>query len=297
MAPHGAKYSQRYVWVNDDDDDDDDSHLRVTVDKKRPSPRRSHFASKPVTTLYFGVFPDGNPCPYSVRALKILERKGYEVDVREIVIDRRRAEYRNLLDELYDQHGVQRLTFPQILIGDEYIGGHDDLVLHFRKSRAPRTYREDFAAASGDAVLDGLHEDSFSRPYETPLSFTETEESDEEEPKYQDEVHGDQLWRVYVPRREATRVQSSGATARPAFNLDASGATTEMRDYHRALDDPSSLSNEALQGIMSAIMFQDTVSAATQSVLDAEMAPFLGKTASALPAVRSDIDDMLTMVE
>ena len=68
-------------------------------------------------TLYRMVLPD-HVCPYGVRAKAMLEEAGYAVDDRCLTT---RAE----VDALQSKLGVN--TTPQVFIGDELIGGSDDL--------------------------------------------------------------------------------------------------------------------------------------------------------------------------
>ena len=62
-------------------------------------------------------------CPYCVKATKILEDKGYEIDERKIGFGWNREQ---LLEAVPNAK-----TVPQIFLDGEYIGGHDDLVKHF----------------------------------------------------------------------------------------------------------------------------------------------------------------------
>ena len=59
-------------------------------------------------------------CPYCVRAMSLLKRKG--VEVREISAAFDAA----LRAEMIARAGGQR-TYPQIFIGDHHVGGSDDL--------------------------------------------------------------------------------------------------------------------------------------------------------------------------
>ena len=68
-------------------------------------------------TLYRMVLPD-HTCPYGVRAKDMLERAGYEVDDRHLTS---RDEVEGFKDEL----GVE--TTPQVFVGEEHIGGSEDL--------------------------------------------------------------------------------------------------------------------------------------------------------------------------
>jgi glutaredoxin 3 len=68
-------------------------------------------------TLHRMVLPD-HVCPFGVRAKSMLEQAGYDVDDRPLVS---RAE----VDAFKEEHGLR--TTPLIFIGDERIGGSDDL--------------------------------------------------------------------------------------------------------------------------------------------------------------------------
>ncbi len=59
-------------------------------------------------------------CPYCVRALGLLERKGAEVTEIEAAFDPARRE------EMLKRSGGAA-TYPQIFIGGQHVGGCDDL--------------------------------------------------------------------------------------------------------------------------------------------------------------------------
>jgi len=67
--------------------------------------------------LYRMVLP-GHTCPFGVRAKQLLEESGYEVDDRVLAS-------REEVDAFQEEQGVD--TTPQVFIGDERIGGCDDL--------------------------------------------------------------------------------------------------------------------------------------------------------------------------
>ena len=67
--------------------------------------------------LYRMVMP-GHICPYGLKALHLLRRKGYEVDDRWI-------KTREQQDAFKAEHDVK--TTPQVFIDGKRIGGHDDL--------------------------------------------------------------------------------------------------------------------------------------------------------------------------
>ena len=60
-------------------------------------------------------------CPYCVRAVSLLEKKGVEFTEIEAAFD---PETRQEMM----QRSNGRATFPQIFIGDEHIGGCDDMM-------------------------------------------------------------------------------------------------------------------------------------------------------------------------
>ncbi len=92
------------------------------------------------------VMPD-HICPYGLKALDLLKRKGFAVDDRPL---RTRQE----TDAFKAEHGVD--TTPQVFIGGERIGGYDDLRRYFdrpvRDPDAP-TYRPVVALFSVSALL------------------------------------------------------------------------------------------------------------------------------------------------
>jgi glutaredoxin len=68
-------------------------------------------------TLYRMVLPD-HTCPFGVRARELLEQNGFDVDDRLLTT-------RDEVDQLKAEHNVE--TTPLIFIGEEKIGGCDDL--------------------------------------------------------------------------------------------------------------------------------------------------------------------------
>ncbi|WP_425053797.1 MauE/DoxX family redox-associated membrane protein [Psychromarinibacter sp. S121] len=74
-------------------------------------------------TLYRMVMPD-HLCPYGLKSKDLLEREGYDVDDHHLTT-------REETDAFMEKHGVE--TTPQTWIGDERIGGYDDLRAHFGK--------------------------------------------------------------------------------------------------------------------------------------------------------------------
>ncbi len=65
-------------------------------------------------------------CPYCVNAKQLLTQKGYEYEER--VIDR------SQIKELVKK--TKMMTVPQIFIGEEFIGGYDDLVEYFKNKES-----------------------------------------------------------------------------------------------------------------------------------------------------------------
>jgi glutaredoxin len=83
-------------------------------------------------TLYRMVMP-GHLCPYGLKSKDLLERQGYEVEDHPLTT-------REETDAFMEEHGVE--TTPQTWIGDERIGGYDDLRVHFGID-APEDERSD----------------------------------------------------------------------------------------------------------------------------------------------------------
>ena len=81
-------------------------------------------AENKTATLYRMVLPD-HICPFGVRAKDMLEATGYDVDDR---ILRSREE----VDAFEEEQGVD--TTPQVFIGNERIGGSDDLQRYLERA-------------------------------------------------------------------------------------------------------------------------------------------------------------------
>jgi glutaredoxin 3 len=60
-------------------------------------------------------------CPYCIRAVSLLEKKGVEFTEIEAAFDPEKRQ------EMI-QRAKGRATFPQIFIGDQHIGGCDDMM-------------------------------------------------------------------------------------------------------------------------------------------------------------------------
>ena len=74
-------------------------------------------------TLHRMVMP-AHTCPYGLKALDLLRRRGYEVDDHWLTT-------REETDAFKAEHGVK--TTPQVFIDGQRIGGYDDLRRHFGK--------------------------------------------------------------------------------------------------------------------------------------------------------------------
>lgn len=81
--------------------------------KQPPSPR---------TAVIHRMVMDKHICPYGLKALHLLRRKGYTVDDRWLTT-------REQTDAFKAEHCVQ--TTPQVFIGGKRIGGYDDLRRYF----------------------------------------------------------------------------------------------------------------------------------------------------------------------
>lgn len=68
-------------------------------------------------TLHRMVLPD-HVCPFGVRAKQMLEEAGYQVDDRPLTS-------REQVDAFKEEHNLR--TTPLVFIGEERIGGSDDL--------------------------------------------------------------------------------------------------------------------------------------------------------------------------
>ena len=86
----------------------------------------NHPAGAKKAILYRMVMP-GHVCPYGLKAKHLLRRAGYEVEDRHLTS-------REETDAFKARHDVA--TTPQIFIGGERIGGHDDLRRFLGKSVA-----------------------------------------------------------------------------------------------------------------------------------------------------------------
>ena len=75
-------------------------------------------------TVYRMALPD-HTCPFGVRAKQMLEAAGYQVDDRVL-------SSRDEMDAFKEEQGVA--TTPQVFIGDERIGGSDDLELYLERA-------------------------------------------------------------------------------------------------------------------------------------------------------------------
>jgi glutaredoxin 3 len=80
-------------------------------------------ADQPRATLYRMVLPD-HVCPFGVRAKSLLLEHGFDIDDKVL-------SNRDEVEAVKAEHGVR--TTPLVFIGDERIGGCDDLEAHLAK--------------------------------------------------------------------------------------------------------------------------------------------------------------------
>lgn len=66
-------------------------------------------------------------CPYCIQAKRLLEEKGYPYSEIRVDLDDTKR------DEMIARSG--RRTVPQIFMGDQHIGGFDDLTVYFKNWR------------------------------------------------------------------------------------------------------------------------------------------------------------------
>jgi glutaredoxin len=96
--------------------------------------------------LYRMVMP-GHVCPYGLKALDLLKRRGFAVNDRWLTT-------REEVDAFKAEHGVK--TTPQTFIGGRRVGGYDDLRRHFGKrvsDPAAVTYRPVVAVFAVAALM------------------------------------------------------------------------------------------------------------------------------------------------
>lgn len=87
------------------------------------------------TAILYRMVMSDHTCPYGLKAKDLLQRKGYQVDDRHFTS-------RDDVEAFKEKHGVE--TTPQIFIGDDRIGGFDDLRAHFGqhvRSKKSKTYQ------------------------------------------------------------------------------------------------------------------------------------------------------------
>jgi glutaredoxin len=97
-------------------------------------------------TLYRMVMTD-HMCPYGLKSKDLLERQGFQVDDRHLT-------NREEVDAFKAKHDVK--TTPQTFIGEDRIGGFDDLSSHLGKTAKPKgvtTYKPVIALFTVAAFL------------------------------------------------------------------------------------------------------------------------------------------------
>lgn len=100
----------------------------------------------PTAVLHRMVMPT-HTCPYGLKALDLLRRKGFEVEDHHLTT-------REETDAFKAEHGVR--TTPQTFIGGERVGGYDDLRRYFGMAvRDPKavTYRPVVAVFAMTALM------------------------------------------------------------------------------------------------------------------------------------------------
>lgn len=85
------------------------------------SDMNNHHVTAKKAVIYRMVMPS-HTCPFGIKALDLLRRRGFEVEDHPLTT-------REETDSFKAKHGVA--TTPQVFIGGERIGGHDDLVRYF----------------------------------------------------------------------------------------------------------------------------------------------------------------------
>lgn len=80
--------------------------------------------SSPKTAKLYRMVMPGHLCPYGLKSKDLLEREGYSVEDHHLTS-------REETDAFMQEHDVE--TTPQTWIGQERIGGYDDLRVHFGK--------------------------------------------------------------------------------------------------------------------------------------------------------------------
>ncbi len=107
-----------------------------------------HVTNSKTAQLYRMVMP-GHVCPYGLKSKDLLERQGFEVEDHPL-------DTREDTDAFMEKHGVE--TTPQTFIGDERIGGYDDLRVFFdidppEEEQSDTTYQPVIAIFSVAALL------------------------------------------------------------------------------------------------------------------------------------------------
>ena len=104
-------------------------------------------ATPPGTAALYRMVMPMHTCPYGLKAKDLLEREGYTVDDHWLST-------REETEAFKAEHSVK--TTPQTFIGDQRIGGYDDLRRHFgKKVRDPKavSYRPVIAVFTMTALL------------------------------------------------------------------------------------------------------------------------------------------------
>ncbi|MED5295624.1 MAG: glutaredoxin [Pseudomonadota bacterium] len=86
--------------------------------------RHAHETSSPTADVY-RMKTDQHLCPFGLKTLSLLKRKGYQVNDRTLTS-------REAIDRFKQEAGVE--TTPQVYIGGERVGGYEDLRRHLGMS-------------------------------------------------------------------------------------------------------------------------------------------------------------------
>ncbi|MGB7404163.1 MAG: glutaredoxin [Pacificimonas sp.] len=78
------------------------------------------------TATVYRMVMDDHVCPYGIKTIDLLERKGFEIDDHHLTT-------RAQTDAFKEKHDVE--TTPQAFIDGQRIGGYDDVRAHFGKAR------------------------------------------------------------------------------------------------------------------------------------------------------------------
>ena len=102
--------------------------------------------SGPNKAVLYRMVMDKHICPFGLKSRDLLKREGFEIEDNHLTT-------REETDAFMEEHGVE--TTPQTWIGDERIGGYDDLRVYFGID-APEDAPERQAANSGTRPVERI---------------------------------------------------------------------------------------------------------------------------------------------